>query len=465
MNLLPGAIFPLLVLLVMFVFGMYTYRNVKWVFLCLLWGALAFGISYFINPYLSKLGVSDLAIGSVFSPLIQQIVVALGTYFVIHQEQFDNLIDGAVYGFSSGLGYALLDNILYAQMDSAAPIETLLIRSFASTLVYATASGVTGMAMTQYYFQHRGKRITVLLSALGAGIGYTSLFNLLINNRIGGDIMPAAYGIGGLTLVGVYVTGQLRRILIQVGVEKRRADSLLDIVIPIGVQLSTEKDFSLLLESILVEAKTFCKADAGTLYLLKDNQLEFAVVRNDTLRIAAGGAAKEEILLPPLNLYNEDGTPNHRNIATYAALSGKTANIPDAYDSGDFDFSGTKVFDRLNGYQSISFLTIPLANNEGSVLGVLQLINALNPKREIIPFDKNLEQLMGSFSSLATAALEGYIQEQKLRNEIQQLRIEIDIVKRAKQVEEITNTDYFKTLQEKAKTIRDRKPDPSDSQT
>ncbi len=92
------------------------------------------------------------------------------------------------------------------------------------------------------------------------------------------------------------------------------------------------------------------------------------------------------------------------------------------------------------------------------MLGAFQLINALDSKREIIPFDKNIERLMESFSSLAAAALEGYIEEQRLRNEIQQLRIQIDQVKRGKQVDEITNTDYFKNLQQKAKELRNAAP-------
>jgi transcriptional regulator with GAF, ATPase, and Fis domain len=247
-----------------------------------------------------------------------------------------------------------------------------------------------------------------------------------------------------------------------VGIEKRRADGLLDIVIPIGVQLSTEKNFSRLLENMLVEAKKFCNADAGTLYLVKGKQLDFSVVRNDTLRVALGGTTNQEITFPSLLLYDEAGKPNHSNIAAYAALSGKTVNIEDAYDTKDFDFSGTKVFDRTNGYQSVSFLTIPLKSNEGNVLGVLQLINALDSKREIVAFDKNLQQLMESFSSLACAALEGYIQEQSLRNEIKELRIEIDAVKRNTQVEEITNSAYFKNLQEKAKSLRNTGPRPDE---
>ncbi|GAB4496611.1 MAG: hypothetical protein OHK003_02300 [Anaerolineales bacterium] len=63
---------------------------------------------------------------------------------------------------------------------------------------------------------------------------------------------------------------------------------------------------------------------------------------------------------------------------------------------------------------------------------------------------------MNSFSSLASAALEGYIQEQKLRSEIRELRIEIDQVKRQKQVAEITDSTYFKELQRKAQQIKSK---------
>ncbi len=271
--------------------------------------------------------------------------------------------------------------------------------------------------------------------------------------------MPAAFGIGGITLVGLYVTGLLRKILIQVGVEKKRADSLLEIVIPIGVELSTEKDFGRLLENMLLEAKSFCNADAGSLYLLKDKHLDFAVIRNDALDISMGGTSGKEVTFPPLNLYDEaTGAPNHNNIAAYAAVTGKTVNVADSYETDQFDFSGTREFDERTGYLSISFLTIPLKNNAGKVLGVLQLINALDSRKKVlIPFDKNLQQLMESFSSLASAALEGYIQEQSLRTEIQNLRIEIDASKRDKQVAEITDSAYFRELQRKAKGIKGNK--------
>ena len=73
--------------------------------------------------------------------------------------------------------------------------------------------------------------------------------------------------IGTLALTFNSMTGQLNSTLFQVRKEKKRADDLLNVVIPIGVELSSEKDFNRLLENMLVEAKEFCHAQAGVLYL------------------------------------------------------------------------------------------------------------------------------------------------------------------------------------------------------
>ncbi len=67
-------------------------------------------------------------------------------------------------------------------------------------------------------------------------------------------------------------------------------------------------------------------------------------------------------------------------VAAYAAIHDKTVNIADAYTEAGFDFSGTRSFDERTGYRSQSFLTVPMKNHEGEIIGVLQLINALDPQ-------------------------------------------------------------------------------------
>lgn len=51
-------------------------------------------------------------------------------------------------------------------------------------------------------------------------------------------------------------------------------------------------------------------------------------------------------------------------------------------------------------------------------------------------------------------ALEVYAREQRLKQQVQELRIEIDRTRQAQQVDQITGTDYFKTLRRKAQDLR-----------
>ena len=187
------------------------------------------------------------------------------------------------------------------------------------------------------------------------------------------------------------------------------------------VALAGEPNTGRLLERILSEAQTLTCADGGSLYLFRDDddrpRLEFALVRNDTLSINQGGSSGQAISLPPIPLRDENGEENHHHIAAHVAISGRLVNIPDAYRSEQFDFSGTKAFDERHGYRSVSFLTIPLLNHLNEVIGVLQLVNARHPQtREIIPFSEHIEPLVKALASYAAIALNNLILVQELKN-------------------------------------------------
>ena len=240
--------------------------------------------------------------------------------------------------------------------------------------------------------------------------------------------------------------------------ERKRVNDLLNVVIPIGLALAAERDFNSLLEKILLETKSFCNADAGTLYLRTDDDLlKFVIVRNDSLGIAMGGTSGQEVSFPLLPMVDPTtGEPNYHNVATHVALTGSSINIPDAYTAEGYDFSGTKTFDKQTGYRSKSFWTLPLKSSQKEVIGVLQLINALAPGTgEVIPFNNaGIQPMVESMAALAAVALEAYIREQGLRQEILQLRIELDRAKREQQVAEITDSEYFRRLQAKAHHLR-----------
>jgi HD-GYP domain-containing protein (c-di-GMP phosphodiesterase class II) len=180
-------------------------------------------------------------------------------------------------------------------------------------------------------------------------------------------------------------------------------------LIEVGIALSAERDTNRLMERILLEAKDICHADGGTLYLrTEDDTLKFEIMRTDSLNIALGGTTGKEITFPPLRMYDpETGEENRKNVASWAALSGSSVNIPDAYEAEDFDFSGTKKFDEGMGYRSKSFLTVPLKNSQDEIIGVLQLVNAKDEETgETIAFGKDIQPLVEALASQAAVALD-----------------------------------------------------------
>ncbi|HQQ71373.1 MAG TPA: GAF domain-containing protein, partial [Alicycliphilus sp.] len=149
----------------------------------------------------------------------------------------------------------------------------------------------------------------------------------------------------------------------------------------VGAALSRERDIDHLLERILDAAQMLTHADAGTLYRVTPDggALRFALVRTHSLGLHQGGSSGQAVGFPDLPLHLPDGRPNDSLVAVHAAVHDCTVSIADAYDSTDFDFAGARAFDKQTGYRSRSFLTVPLKNHDSELVGVLQLINAIDP--------------------------------------------------------------------------------------
>ncbi len=181
----------------------------------------------------------------------------------------------------------------------------------------------------------------------------------------------------------------------------------LDHLNKIGVALSSEPNHNRLLEVILLGAKELTNADGGTLYTVTDdNKLKFEIMRTLSLNISMGGTTGKPIPFLPFPIFLEDGKPNNHMVAACSVINDKTINIEDAYQTEEFDFSGTRDFDKKMGYRSQSFLTVPMKNHNNEIIGVLQLINALDIETgEIIVFTEAHQRLVESLASQAAMAL------------------------------------------------------------
>jgi len=182
----------------------------------------------------------------------------------------------------------------------------------------------------------------------------------------------------------------------------------LDLLTEVSVALGNSPDTGTLLDRILNVAKTMTNADGGTLYRPSaDRQsLCFNISINDTLRIYQGGASGNPIDIASVPLYDAQGNKNLSSVAAYSANFSQSVNIEDVYQADVFNFSGMRSFDATFGYHSQSFLTVPMNDHEGELVGVLQLINAKDPESgKICAFSPTDQRFIEALAAQAAVAI------------------------------------------------------------
>jgi HD-GYP domain-containing protein (c-di-GMP phosphodiesterase class II) len=188
-------------------------------------------------------------------------------------------------------------------------------------------------------------------------------------------------------------------------------------LLQVGIALSAERDNQKLLDYILRQLRHVTRADAGTLYLLENDEatgeqkLRFKITQNDS-----NPAPYSEYVMPL----------SRKTVSGYVASTGEVLNIEDVYHiPPDREYGFGISYDKSTGYRSKSMLTVPMQDHKGEILGVVQLINRKNDRssrihsdadaeRCVIPFSHDIEPLVLSLASQAAVSLENNMLYQEI---------------------------------------------------
>lgn len=129
-------------------------------------------------------GWPEAALGVVVTaPLVEEPAKALVLLAVMATRHFDDMTDGFVYGAAAGLGFAMFENLLYfhsAVGDPAAWAGTVLVRTFFSANMHATATAIAGAALGWARFRPPVVRIAAGAAGLALAMGVHALWNGLL---------------------------------------------------------------------------------------------------------------------------------------------------------------------------------------------------------------------------------------------------------------------------------------------
>ena len=153
-------------------------------------------------------------------------------------------------------------------------------------------------------------------------------------------------------------------------------DDTLQKILNIGIAFSKEKNRERLLDQILIAAMDITQCDGGTLYIRQGNALEFKIMVTRSQGVHQG-VGESETTLPPVPL-------SEKHVCACGVLYRRLINIPDVYESAQYDFSGPKRYDAMTGYHTQSMLVVPLEDDKENVIGVVQLINALDDAGNVV---------------------------------------------------------------------------------
>jgi adenylate cyclase len=155
----------------------------------------------------------------------------------------------------------------------------------------------------------------------------------------------------------------------------RTSEILLDVMRAVSSELQIDQ----LLQKVVAKTSEVMNADRCTLFLVhrKSGELWSRV---------AQGANMSEIRVP-----------RGIGIAGHVALTGQTVNIKDAYKDPRFN----PEVDRKTGYRTHTILCMPLRNETGEIIGVMQVLN----KKDGV-FTEEDEQFLDALGSQTAIALE-----------------------------------------------------------
>jgi RsiW-degrading membrane proteinase PrsW (M82 family) len=147
------ALIPVVVFLVLLIL-MDSFKLIRKtsVGICILWGIICSFLAYLINPALFDLiGLTNGDFTRYISPVVEETLKMLIVIVLISSNRVGFMIDGAIYGFAVGTGFALVENIYFLHQLESSNLLLWTIRGFGTAIMHGGSTSVLAIVMMQTY--------------------------------------------------------------------------------------------------------------------------------------------------------------------------------------------------------------------------------------------------------------------------------------------------------------------------
>lgn len=198
---------PLVFLILIYTRDLYRTGAFDSVLLCFAWGMVAFGLAVALHSGLTHGGlIPFITLSRYIAPFTEETLKALILIFLSRRRGFTYFVDGAIFGFAVGIGFAIAENFSYVLGGSGSTIMLAVGRVISSNLVHAAASSLVGVTLGLARFQRAWwQRVLYLAIGLALAISMHAGFNYLVSQGYDSALLLYAYaasvGLGGSLVI------------------------------------------------------------------------------------------------------------------------------------------------------------------------------------------------------------------------------------------------------------------------
>jgi RsiW-degrading membrane proteinase PrsW (M82 family) len=149
-SILTVSLIPLVFLYLVKWLNFFETHQARWLMLALGWGVLSVELSYQVDHPL-RLLTSMAFIGTHTAPTVEEIFKSLVLLFLVRRASTTFFVDGAVYGFAAGIGFAIAENMLYlSRVDMNTGVVMATSRAFVASILHGSTTAIVGMMLAGF---------------------------------------------------------------------------------------------------------------------------------------------------------------------------------------------------------------------------------------------------------------------------------------------------------------------------
>ncbi|HTS24024.1 MAG TPA: PrsW family glutamic-type intramembrane protease [Casimicrobiaceae bacterium] len=239
-SIIIASIVPLAFLFLIKWMNFLETHHLKFILLALLWGAISVELSYLVDhPLRLVLGKAFISVRT--APTVEEVFKSLILLYIVRRGGATSFVDGAIYGFASGIGFAVAENMLYLnKFDSETGAIVATVRAFTSSM-HGSTTAIVGMAVAGFPLGRVRHPLIAWFIGLAAAISIHTIYNSTAFHNFAfgqtGLLVLAGISLAALVLVALTIVWGLR-------LERRRLRKSL------GMQRGISKGEALLLQRV-----------------------------------------------------------------------------------------------------------------------------------------------------------------------------------------------------------------------